>query len=536
MYLACDKLIQKHSLLKGQRYNFEDIWQSIADYMVPMKNNITKFSSPGEAKMNNIYDSTAMISVELLAGALHGMLTSPTSYFFGLSTGNPELDSLDTVRLWIQDTVRRMHDALNNSNFQTEVHEYYIDLCAFGNGALFMEDDDKDTVRFSSWPLGEMVIDENYKGEIDSVYRQYKMTCRDIVTQFDKEGSKIPEKVQKCYAEGKNDEFEILHAIYPKTKEEQNGEVSGKFPWLSRYIFVPDKSDISVGGFREFPLIFGRWSKVSGEMYARGPGEKALPETKTINEMTRTTLRAAQKVVDPPLQMPDDGFIMPIITRPAGINYYRPGSQDRIEPIFNGAQVDFGFQAIDLKRAQIREAFYVNQLMLREGPQMTAYETSQRIQQALRFLSPMLGRQQSEFLSKKVARLYSMMSRKQLLLPVPPELDGVPLNIVYSSVMAMAQRASEMDNINRTFAAMTPLASMSPTVFDNFEVDKSARYIAKLHNFPQEMLRNKDGMDSIRKMRAEQQQKQQSLVETGAQAESLSKVMTAANKTQAKAV
>jgi hypothetical protein len=533
MYLGAEKHIERYNKLKGNRGNFENIWQQVADVMIPFKNQIQKSSSPGESKLNDIYDSTAMISLEYLAGALHGMMTSPTSIFFYLSSGDPKFDSRDSVRMWLQDTVRAMHDALNGSNFQSEVHEYYIDLCGQGNGSLFMEEDDKEIVRFCSWPLGEVVVDENSKGVIDTYYHMYRLNARGMADEFGIPN--LPERVRSCLENGRSDEFEILDCVHPKMKGEMNDKVNPKFPFISRSIFVPDKSDIHVGGFREFPLIFGRWSKVSGEIYGRGPGEKALPEAKVLNEMTKVTLRAAQKHVDPPLQAPDDGFIMPLITKPAGINYYRPGSQDRIEPIFANGQVDFGFQAIDMKRAQIREAFYVNQLALREGPQMTATEVNQRVEQALRFLAPMLGRQQSEFLSPLVSRLYAIMSRRGMLPAVPPELDGKPLKIVYSSVMAMAQRLSEMQNIQRTFSAITPLASIDPKVMHNFNVDRGARYIARMHNFPQEMLNTEKERDTIRKQLADAQAQAQETQNNMAQAQTLNDVMSATAKTQANA-
>lgn len=44
----------------------------------------------------------------------------------------------------------------------------------------------------------------------------------------------------------------------------------------------------------------------------------ALPEMKVLNKMNETMLIGAQKLVDPPIQMPDDGYIMPIVTTPGG--------------------------------------------------------------------------------------------------------------------------------------------------------------------------------------------------------------------------
>jgi hypothetical protein len=527
LYLKSPQLIERYNFLDGNRYNFKNIWQQIANYMVPFKNNITQLQTPGSAKMNQVYDSTAMTSLEYLAGALHGMLTSPTSYFFGLTSGDPMFDQQDSVAAWIQDTVRRMHLALNNSNFQTEVHEYYIDLCGFGNASLFIEEDVKDVFRFSSWPLQDLVIDENHHGLIDCVYHKYKLDARGIMDEFGKQkGAIIPDVVLAAYRDGKTEEFEIQHSIYPRASFDTANQQ--KFDYISHYTFIKTKEDLLLKGFREFPLVYGRWKKVSGEMYGRGPGETALPDAKTLNEMTKITLRAAQKVIDPPLMSPDDGFVMPLITRPGGINYYRAGTTDKIEPLFNNAQVDFGFQAVERKQASIREAFYVDQLQLKQGPQMTATEVSARIEQSLRFLAPMLGRQQSEFLSPLISRVYAIMQRRGMIKPAPAILANKKLHIVYSSVMAMAQKMSEMQNIQKTLQSVAPLTSMDPGVLDNFNVDRSARYIAKLNNFPQEMLNTEAERAQLRQAKAEAQANAEKSDKIAQNAKAVSDVMKVA--------
>lgn len=523
MYLSAEKVLEQFQHCSNEKLMQSSIWQAIKDIMLPTKSDPLNESSPGEAKFNQIFDSTAMVSLEDLASALHGMLSNPTSFFFGLTTGEPDFDNDDEVRLWIQDVVRKMHMVLNNSNFQTEVHEYYLDLVGFGNGPLLMEEDVNDIVRFSERPLKEITIKENSKGRIDTFYRHFKLSPRGFYDEFGEEN--VPDFIKEQYKDGKTVEHEVIHAVYPK--ELAGYDSKSKFPFISQYILKEKKKDILVKGYREFPLVFGRWTKTAGESYGRGCGEKALPEAKTLNEMVKTTVRGAQKVVDPPLQMPDDGFILPLITRPAGVNFYRAGSQDRVEPIFNDSRVDFGFQVIEQKTMKIREAFYVDRLKLRDGPQMTATEVNERIEQALRFMSPMLGRQQAEFLSPMVMRLYGICERRGLFKPAPAKLKNKSLKIYYSSVMAAAQRMSEMTQIQRTFQAMAPLVAVNPMVMDLINADKTAKHIAKLQNFPQECLNNEREIAGVRQARQEAQANAQAQAEAQTGADTINKVSSA---------
>ena len=526
------KVIEKFNYLRGQRGMWESLWQDLADFIQPRKDEVQFSRVSGERKFVNLLDSTAMTNNELLAGALHGMLTNPSGYFFNLSTGSPELDKKDAVRKWIQATVRVIHDTLNNTNFQTEVHEVYLDLGGFGTACMFV-DEDKDThIRFSTKPLKEIFADENSKGVIDCVYRCFEMDARGIVEDFGKDGKPdgLPKKIVDAFKGNKPTKFEIIHAVYPQQKGKDSNKV---FKFVSQYIFVAEKVNLDVQGYRENPYLVPRWSKISGEVYGRGPGEKALPSAKTLNVMRETVLKGAQKVVDPPLQAPDDGFITQVDTRPAGISYYRAGSDDRIAPIFADTRLDFGFQAIDQERLQVREAFYSDQLKLREGPQMTAKEVEERVEQALRFLGPMLGRQQFEFLQPLIERVYAILDRKGLIPPVPAELADKPLKIQYSSVMAMSQRLSELGNIQRTMQNIAPFASSDPTVLDNINGDAAVKFIGGLLNFPQEMIRDKGDVEQMRKQRAELQQQQLQAEQQMNMADGVSKVMGAAAKTKA---
>jgi hypothetical protein len=526
MFLEPQRLIEQFDACKSDRSMFESLWQDLTEYLIPRKNDVTRSSIAGERKGATILDNTGMNSAELLAASLHSMLTSPVAFFFTMTTGIPQLDNVDAVRMWLQTTTRILHDILNNSNFQTEVHEYYLDLVTCGNGGVLVEEDAQDVVRFSARPLREVYVKENSKGRIDTIYRCYELDTRGLVDEFGLDN--VPEKVREQFQAGKSQKYEVLHAIYPKNSYE-TGKLF-KFPIISQYVLKNDKVNLSVGGYREFPLVYGRWSKLPGEAYGRGPGEKALPSVKMKNKMEETTIRGGQKVVDPPMQAPDDGFVMPLVSRPGGWNYYRAGSKDRIEPMVTNTNVDFGFQFMDSKERSIREAFYVDQMKLRDGPQMTATEVQERVEQALRFMGPMLGRQDREFLQPIVQRVYAIADRKGLIPEAPPELTNAKVYVRYSSLMAASQRMSEMTNISRFFQALTPLTAVSPQVMDVVHADNGAKHIARLTNLPQEMIRTEEEIQAIREQRAQAQQQQAEAMQGAEDAKSDATVIGAAAK------
>ena len=507
--MDAEKIINKVGYLKTERANFETHWQEIADYILPRKNDIIDTKYPGVKRNFQVLDNTGMQSCELLAGALHSMLTNPTGYWFELMTGESEIDKRDDARKWFQETTSIMHDVFNQSNFQTEVHETYLDLAGFGTAPLFIADDMENVVNFEARFLKEVFICENNKGLVDEVYREFEWDVKKIIQEFfdiEEMKAKMPDRLKKCVEDNKYEvKFKIIHAVYPM---KMYGDYNSDFKFCSKYILIDDKFELRKDFYYENPWIVPRWSKASGEVYGRSPGMTALPEVKTVNLMTETMIIGAQKTIDPPIMMPDQGFILPIKTKPGSINYRRSGSRDeRIEPIFDNLRIDFGFPLIESHTKRIREAFFVDQLQLGSGPQMTATEVNQRTEEKMRLLAPMLGRMHFEFLRPLVDRVFGILSRKNLL-PAPPRvLQGKELKVRYSSAIAKIQRMSEANNIMRVMSAVSPFVQMDQTTLDNFNGDAAIRGIAQMYSFPQDWLNDQDQVEEIRAQRAEQQQK-----------------------------
>lgn len=497
--------------MAGERGTWETHWQEVTDYVVPRKNTITSTREPGAKRTWQLLDNTGVMSCELLAGALHSMLTNPYGDFFEYTTGDVRMDNDDEVRLWMQQEQRATLNMLNNSNFQTEVHELYTDVSSIGTALQLIEEDERDGIRFSTKFIKEFYLVENCYGVVDQVYRKYDQTAIDLVKEF---GEKVlPEKVLKMYKDGKTTKICVNHAVYPKLVVGETANAAMKF--LAQYTLPEFHTIIEVSQYETFPYAAPRWSKASGELgYGRSPAMTALPELKILNKMNETMLRGAQKMVDPPLQMPDDGFIMPIVTTPGGINYYRSGSPatDRIAPVFNSTNVDFGYQAMADRRQRVRDAFYVDQLRLQPnqaGGPMTATEVMQRTEDSMRLLGPMMGRMQIEYLRPTIERVFNIRLRRGLVAQPPSILQGQKLDVRYSSFIAKAQRTAEMQNILRTFQTVQPFIAIDPAVSDNFNGDVAVRIVAGATGFPQEIMRTMKQVGDIRNGRAQAQQQAQ---------------------------
>jgi len=493
--------------LGQERGTWEVNWQEILDYVMPRKADVVTLRTRGEKRTEVLFDSTAITANNLLAASLQGTLTSPSLPWFSIKLRDEELNEDRDVQLWLEDTARRMYDTFNETNFNTEVHEMYLDLCSIGTAALFVEEGSKgfdtDGIHFNCLHIAEYYIQESIDGKVDTLYRKYKLTARQAVQEFGFDN--VGEKIQTASKERPDHKFNFIHAVEPTADYERStGKSATKLKFHSCHVCEEDKMVVRTGGYNEFPYLVPRWSKATGEIFGRSPSFNALPDIKTLNKAVEIGLKAWAKAIDPPLLVQDDGVIGRVRMTPAGITVIR--NDGAVKPL----QIGTNWQITDLKenqlRTAIRQAYYSDQLQLQEGPQMTATEVQVRYELMQRLLGPTLGRFQSEFLNPLIERVFGIMYRAGALMQEPEIIKGTKIDVEYLGPLARSQRMEESVAIERLYSLAMNIAQIDPAIMDNIDHDEAVRLRGKLLGVPKTVLRGKDDVDNMRTMRAEQAQ------------------------------
>tara|TARA_Y100001937_G_scaffold128491_1_gene205401 strand:+ start:1619 stop:3280 length:1662 start_codon:yes stop_codon:yes gene_type:complete len=515
-----DYIKKRYNEMSSNRGTWEDHWQEILDYVMPRKADIVTKRISGDKRTEVLFDSTAMTANMLLAASLQGTLTSPSRQWFFLTTNDDDLNQDREVQLYLEDSAKRMYDVFNQTNFNTEVHELYLDLCSIGTGCLFVEEGNKgfkeDSIHFQTLHISEFYIHENISGYIDTLYRKYKLTARQAVQEFGEDN--VGPKILEAARMKPEKKFNFIHAVEPtKDFERVFGESNTKLPFHSCHVCEEDKMINRVGGYNEFPYLVPRWSKATGEIYGRSPSYNALPDIKTLNKAVEIGLKAWSKAIDPPLLVQDDGVIGRVRMTPGGITVIR--NDAAVKPFQSGANFQVTtFKEAELKTA-IRQAYYSDQLQLQQGPQMTATEVQVRYELMQRLLGPTLGRFQSEFLNPLIERVFGIMERNNALQPAPRILEGEDVQIEYVGPLARSQRMEEAVAVERLYQLAMQLAQADPSVMDILNHDEAIRARAELLGVPKSVLRGRAEVDELRQARMEQQAMQQQMMMQQQQAE-----------------
>jgi hypothetical protein len=519
MAINVKEVLQRSKALKSDRENWESHWQEVSEVVLPRRSDFVGPRSRGDKRGLQAIDSTGIVANGLLAAGLHGMLTNPASKWFQLRIPNHDLADDPTIKKWLEEVERIIFSELNSaaSGFTSHMHELYMDLTAFGTAIMFVGTDEKGNLTFSTRHLKECFLAEDPYGMIDTLYRRFDYTVRQIVHRWpDSHG----EAVAKLYAAKKyDDKLEVLHCVTPRRDKDPKSKKADNLPVASAYILCKQEVVLQEGGFDEMPYMAPRWVKAAGETYGRGPGMDSLPDIKMLQEMAKTVIKAAQKIVDPPLQMEDESVLGPVRTIPGGLNFRRPGS-DPIQPLQTGANIPIGLDMMQDLRNRIREGFFIDQLQLNQGPQMTATEVLQRTEEKLRLLGPVLGRLQSELLGPLIHRVFGILSRDNKLPPPPDVLLDVEYNVEYVSPLARAQRQVEANGLLRVFEIGSSVFQIDPTAAQVMNGGDTIRWLGDLFGVPTSLFKSEQEVKQLQEAQqaAQAQAQQMEMMQQGAAA------------------
>lgn len=509
------KIIERYNRLKSSRANHEGVWQEVAEYTRPLRNEFLGRKQPGDRRFSRTFDSSPLLAVDNFASGIYGMMTNPANRWFGLTMEDEDLNDYEPVREWCYDTETRILNSFGPqvSRFYSVIPMLYADLACFGTAVFYSEEQlgaprINDQVR----ALSECVIDENEVGEVDTVYRRFSMTARNAVNAF----PDVSTRVHKLADKQPFQDVWFIHCVEPNDLYQPKRLGRNSKPFASTYVEEEEKRVVSEGGYEEQPYHVPRWSQAAGETYGRGIGEMVIADVKSLNRMGEATLKQAQKATDPPLGAPDEGVIRALRTWPGGITYGAVDTMGNqlVKPLYMVGDTRLTLEIAEQRRTVIREAFYFSLMQMVGSPDMTATEWLGRQEEKLRLMGPNLGRIQSEFLSPLIQRRFGLMLRAGALRPPPEEIQGQALNVEYVSPLARAQMAGEANAVNRLMQSLGMIVQLDPTdtsVMDNVNKDEAVQVLAKGFAVNPKVLNGRDERDAIRAQRQQQQQMQQML-------------------------
>lgn len=500
-----EKITKMNDMLNSQNANWRSYWQDLANYCLPRKSWITSMRTIGErVRFNFLYDSTAIRALKIMAAGFHSNLTNPSTKWFGFQTFDENLMENRDVALWFKEAEDKVFSILNNSNFDTVMQEFYMDVGCFGTGTVLSLEDTKSVVRFTTVPIEQINLAEDSNGRVNELYRNFKLTADQAYGRWGKDSGKA---VLEKYKNRPYDMMDFCHYVGPRDKYDIRLKDNKNMEYTSCWISKEDKHELEESGFQEFPYHVGRFWKDANECFGFSPAMDVFPDIKLVNAQQRTLLRAAMKQADPPMQAPSKGYILPLNFNPAAVNYRdEKVAADSLQAIDVGrGNIPITIEVIKMVMDNIDQGFYVPlfKALSTITKQMTVPEVQRRVMENMVLLGPVVGRFTQEMLDPLIIRVFNIAVREGLLSEPPEDLQGQGFRTVYLSPLAKAQRESDLVTVESFLGTLSQVAAIKPGVLDKINEDKTVDVIARIKGVTPEILRSAEEVEAIREQRAQ---------------------------------
>lgn len=443
--------LQRQQKLKSKRQNWDNLWQDLSDYFCPGRITSIRREEEGARKAQKIYDNTGADAAQKLAAGLYSRTVNPASkwFYITLETADEELENDKEVNTWF-DIARDRTQSVINKRGTGALYQTYCDLTSLCNAVLFIQEDPINGVSFRTYPIDRVDIAEDYRGVVDTVYRKFEMTLRQIEQEFP---GKLPHDKMQQMEEDPDAKAWVLHVVAPRQDRDPDKIDNLNMPFESLYILCEGPVLLEESGFPEMPYAVARLEVLAGELYGRGPATIALPEVKSLNEMAKLQLDGSNMRLRPPLDVPLNAYVNPIQLIPGYKNLNQDEGGRRITALNVAGDLQYTAKDIELQQNKVKEIFYNDQLYLRTNAEMTATEVQKRSEIQMQLMGPWQGRLELELFEPLINRILGILIRRGEV-PPPPQalleaaeetLSGKPAE-VFDEARAQVMKVAKSKN------------------------------------------------------------------------------------------
>jgi hypothetical protein len=445
-----------------ERLAHEARCRDIVDLILPHASSLL-CTSPEHAadRQRHIFDTTA---TEALTVSVAGHMTYATPMGVGwlsLTLRNePDLAEDGEVKAFLKELGRSQMAIGQQSNTEADFKTLTRDCLAFGGGASIVDEDDKYTIWHHNVPVGTFAIDVNFRGQVDTLYREFRLTLREAAKWFGP--ANLPQELRTRFEQGSknwNEPVHIIQGIEPREggkrfSDDGTPVPATRMPWRSIYWVRDSKKDDGIlreSGYRVFPVLAPRYDIQGNGIYGYGPGPMALAHVRSLQHLEN---RRAE-VVD---WQTKGMFSAP--TEALGSNQWRPGGrvlsnnpQGIKNVVDNQARLDHLLAMKADFREQIRRVLHADTFTLLssiDAKDVTAEAIREKRQEKMDILGPQTARLISELPRPWVDIVFDVQQAKGLLPQIPQVLQQrrVVIDPEFESVLAKAAKSQRISSLS----------------------------------------------------------------------------------------
>lgn len=511
-------LITRYSKLKGIRDgHWLAVWREVRRLVYPT---VSDFLPEGGERGADCFNPTAVNSRSRLAAGMYNWMAPPDQRWFELVPEDEALAEDDEVKAYFGEVTKQIRLTMANSNWSAALIAALNNLACGLDGVIYCEDGAASgrQLNFRCFDPEELCYSEDAWGKVDTVFREVKMTTRQMVQYF----SDLPEKIAALAADEKrkDDKRVILHAVFPRENRNQKLGDNKNMPYADVYIDLETKAVIQEGGFEEFPFAVCRFEKSANDTYGRGPGINLLPDIRQLMTMEDAYTLARSHQADPSYLAPDGSILSKNFNRdPGSLVIYKPSmGGEKPEMLPTNPNINSLYADIQQMQQRIEKGFFLDIFdPLGDLRDITATEAQIRNEAKMVPFAPIAGNLHNELFRVVLHRVFGILSRSGALPELPDKLlDNPNYKVEFVSKIALSIKKTETLGLYEAETIIAAYAQRDPSVLDNFDADGIVRDTFLAHGAAPKWLRPVEERDQLRAERAQAEamaQQQQTLME-----------------------
>lgn len=527
-----DVLLRQHcsrraKALQDEQTQWKPDWRTVSEHIDPTRGRFDgRDGRPLKRNRAKVINSKGTEVLRVMAAGMMSHMTPKASPWFVVSTKNKALAKMAGVRQWLDDVGTLLRDTLASSNFYKAMPIVYTEDGLFGTAPMLQLEDAEEVVRYYPLTCGTYAIGLDNQQRVDSLWRRYSRTAKQLEERYGRD--KLPLAVKNALDGNKDTPFWVQSLIEPNPDARPGvGPLGLQAPRYRPYREVVwiesgaegDAGILSIGGHYEAPFVTARWNPVAEDIYSTSPAVDCLGDIQALQYNEGLKLRLIEEITDPTLGVPETLRNRGGARLRRGGRVYLPddAAGAKVAPIYTPdhqalAQVQNEIQVLE---GRIERAFFYQLFMMLQalGDQTgrTATEIAERREEKAAVLGPTLESITDEVLDPVIIRLYRLLERAGRIPELPEALNGLPLTIEYTSILAQAAKATGASTIIRSVEFVANIAKLTgdESVLDKLDTDQAIEEFNTAIGAPASMIRDADQAGQLRAARAQQQQMQQ---------------------------
>lgn len=508
--------------LFGKRSTLLSLWQEMADNFYPERADFTTVRNLGADFASNLTTSYPVIARRDLGNAISAMLRPTAKEWFRIGTRDPEQEDTP-AKQWLEWTGKLMLRAMQDrgSQFSRATKEGDHDFVTFGQAAISVEmNREQNGFLYRCWHLRDVAWIENAEGKIDTVYRKWKPTAHQLKQLFP--GKLHADTVRKMEKDPFH-EVDVRHCVLPIEQYEMLPGAEPKrvrTPYVSIFYDAEHKHLLECVGSWTKVYTIPRWHTLSGSQYAYSPATRAaLPDGRLLQAVSLALLEAGEKAVTPPMLAVQEAIRGDVSVYAGGITWVDREYDERLGAVLKTLDVDksglaFGLETQQDLRTQLADAFYLSKLNLPPagGPDMTAYEVGQRIQEFIRNTLPLFEPMEADYNGGLCEDTFELMVRysPEVRRSIPKSLAGADIQFQFESPLHDAIDKAKVGQFMEAQQILATALQLDPSTVHLVDGQKATRDVLSAV-IPAKWMRSANEVQALAEADAAAMQEQQML-------------------------